>query len=376
MKLFAPSCLATVFVVSSAALPLRVNAVESAAEAPQQVNNTKFEQSVAKGIEFLRGQQENDGSFSKSAGPAVTALCVSAILDNGRSVEDPVVAKGLKYLEKHVHKDGGIYQDGSKYRNYETSIAVLCFVKANTDGRYTKLLKNAENFVRDRQWNLADGHGPDSTSFGGSGYGKHKRPDLSNTSFAIEALYSLGNGPDDENMKAALAFVSRCQNHESEHNTIGFAEKNPDGGFYYTIAAGGSSQAGETANGGLRSYGSMTYHGLKSLIYCGVNKDDARVKAATNWIRKNYDLKSNPGMSDNGLYYYFHTFGKALKALGEESFVDAEGVKHNWRAELVEELAKRQTANGSWLNENERWMEGDPNLVTAYALLALAHCRN
>jgi hypothetical protein len=26
------------------------------------------------------------------------------------------------------------------------------------------------------------------------------------------------------------------------------------------------------------------------------------------------------------------------------------------------------------VNENPRWMEGDPNLVTSYALLALAPC--
>jgi squalene-hopene/tetraprenyl-beta-curcumene cyclase len=31
--------------------------------------------------------------------------------------------------------------------------------------------------------------------------------------------------------------------------------------------------------------------------------------------------------------------------------------------------------DGSWVNENPRWMEGDPNLVTAYALLALAYCQ-
>jgi squalene-hopene/tetraprenyl-beta-curcumene cyclase len=27
------------------------------------------------------------------------------------------------------------------------------------------------------------------------------------------------------------------------------------------------------------------------------------------------------------------------------------------------------------VNENDRWMEGDPNLVTGYVLMALSHCR-
>ena len=38
-------------------------------------------------------------------------------------------------------------------------------------------------------------------------------------------------------------------------------------------------------------------------------------------------------------------------------------------------IAARQQPDGSWVNSNPRWMEGDANLVTAYALLALAHCR-
>jgi squalene-hopene/tetraprenyl-beta-curcumene cyclase len=176
-------------------------------------------------------------------------------------------------------------------------------------------------------------------------------------------------------MQKALVFVSRCQNLESEHNTTAFAAKNSDGGFYYTCAAGGSSMAGDLPNGGLRSYASMTYSGLKSMVYAGVKPDDPRIKAAVGWIRKNYDLKSNPGMGNAGLYYYYHVFAKTLDAIGGDLFEDASGRKHDWRRELAEELFCRQKADGAWVNENNRWMEDDPNLVTAYALLALSYCR-
>ena len=67
----------------------------------------------------------------------------------------------------------------------------------------------------------------------------------------------------------------------------------------------------------------MTYAGLKSMIYAGVRPDDPRVKAALKWIDMHYDLKSNPGMGDAGLYYYYHTFAKALDALGYDEFVDS-----------------------------------------------------
>ncbi|MCA9166743.1 MAG: terpene cyclase/mutase family protein, partial [Planctomycetales bacterium] len=211
--------------------------------------------------------------------------------------------------------------------------------------------------------------------FGGAGYGSHKRPDLSNTTFLIEALRALGNDADSEAVQRALVFVSRCQNLPSSHNETEFAGKVQDGGFYYTPAAGGNSQAGSNPDGGLRSYASMTYAGLKSMIFAGVDSEDPRVAAAVKWLGEHYDLKSNPGMGDSGLFYYYHTFAKALAARGEAAFVDSQGVKHDWRGELNRELLSRQLPNGSWVNENQRWLESNPDLVTGYALLALAYTR-
>jgi squalene-hopene/tetraprenyl-beta-curcumene cyclase len=335
-----------------------------------------FEQTVTRSVGYLstKGQAE-DGSFSSFAGPGVTALVATAIMRHGRTPDDPLVAKSLKYLEKFVQPDGGIYQTDTLYRNYETCLAILCFKEANADGRYDKLLAKADAFVKEGQFDQGEGKDPSDPFYGGAGYGKHKRPDLSNTSFFVDALKAMGNDADSDAIQRALVFVSRCQNLETEHNTTPFAAKNPDGGFYYTPAAGGSSMAGTTPEGGLRSYGSMTYAGLKSMIYAGVGPDDPRVKAAVKWLRMHYDLQSNPGMGEAGLYYYYHTFAKTLDAIGEDTFADADGRKHDWRAELREALARRQQADGSWINETDRWLEGDPNLVTGYALLALAYCK-
>lgn len=335
-----------------------------------------YDQMVARAIGYLatKGQAE-DGSFSSQAGPAVTALVASAVMRHGRTPNDPLVAKALKYLDQFVQPDGGIYRTGSLYANYETSIAIICLAEANTDGRYTERVKKADAFLKGLQWDEGEGKDASDPAYGGAGYGKSKRPDLSNTQFFMEALKAVGNDENSEAVKRALTFVSRCQNLETEHNTTPFAAKNPDGGFYYTPAAGGSSMAGTTPDGGLRSYGSMTYAGLKSMIYAGVSPDDPRVKAAVKWIGMHYDLTSNPGMGDAGLYYYYHTFAKALDAMKYDVFVDQQGAKHDWRAELRAELEHRQLPDGSWVNEADRWMEGDPSLVTGYALLALAYCK-
>ena len=119
----------------------------------------------------------------------------------------------------------------------------------------------------------------------------------------------------------------------------------------------------------------MTYAGLKSMIYAGLTPDDPRVKAALDYITRNYSLDENPGLGQQGLYYYYQTFAKALALLGKPTLIDASGKAHDWRAELTAALAKRQGEDGSWVNPADRFMEGDPNLVTAYGLLALAYAR-
>ena len=372
-------CTRTVAIVLAALVALNGNSIASAQDAAKVASDkvSRLEM-VEKAHRFLASRQTENGSFSGQTGPAITAIVVTGLLRNGVPASDPVVAKSLKYLEGFAQPTGGIHQKETFYKNYETSLSLICFATANSNGKYNNLIKKAEGFLKGLQVKEGSAE-PNEVEFGGIGYGKHQRPDLSNTSTLVDALKAAGNGADDEAMKRALAFISRCQNMESEHNTTKFAAKVNDGGLYYTPAAGGKSQAGTTENGGLKSYGSMTYAGLKSMIFAGVTKDDPRVKAAFGWIQKHYSLTDNPGMGrgnlgKQGLYYYYQVFAKALDALQVDEVVDGKGVKHQWRKELLSELAKRQQDDGSWINtESDRWMESDPNLVSGYALLALSY---
>jgi squalene-hopene/tetraprenyl-beta-curcumene cyclase len=305
---------------------------------------------------------------------------VTAALRNGVKTDDPMVQKGLKNLESYIQPDGGIYSPKTNFRNYETCIVLLALKEANSDGKFTKTIANADKFLRKEQIDEDDDTKKSDAAYGGAGYGPKSRPDLSNTQFLLDALQAAGAKPDDPAVQKALIFVSRSQNLESEHNTTEFAAKVNDGGFYYTPVAGGASAAGKaenpdkTDNGGLRSYGTMTYAGLKSMLYAGVGPDDPRVKAASGWIRKNYSVEQNPGMGQAGLYYYYHTFAKALDAMKLDEVEDGSGKKHNWRQELASELIKTQKDNGSWVNSDRRWNEADPNLATAFSLLALSYC--
>ncbi len=331
-----------------------------------------------KGVAFLKTRQEANGGWSTTRKePGVTALVVTALLRSKRVTPgEPSITKGLAYLEQFLGPKGGLSE--ANHANYATSIALLAFQEANANGRYDRTIKQGQDFLKGMQWDESEGKGRDNAFYGGAGYGgANSRPDLSNTTFFAEALRETGLPADDPALKKALVFVSRCQNLKSEFNDQPWAGKVDDGGFIYTAANGGQTMAddGKLPDGGLRSYASMTYAGLKSMIYAGLTADDPRVKAAFTYISKHYTVDENPGLGQKGLYYYYHTFAKALAMLGKPEIVDAQGTKHDWRADLVAALAKRQASDGSWVNTADRFMEGDANLVTAYALLALAYTR-
>ncbi len=391
-----PLLLALCMPVLSTHVPVLADSPTGAKTAKPETSenlDARIDRMADRGIEFLRTRgQSDDGAFSGATGAAVTGLCVRAILEHRpASVKtDPVVKDALKYVEKMVQPDGGIYEVGSKHRNYETSASVLALVAANNaddesgkDGhrKYDSILSRAEAFLKDIQWDEGEGITPADPAYGGAGYGSHSRPDLSNTSFMLDALVELGNDADDEAIQKALRFVARTQNLKApkgveDVNDTPHADEVDDGGFYYTPAAGGQSQAGDAAGGGLRSYGSMTYAGLKSMIYAGLTPDDPRVEAALGFIRRNYALDTNPGMGPSGLYYYYHTFAKSLDVAGIEVIDTEGGTVHDWREDLVNTLEAAQQEDGSWVNrESDRWMEGDRQLVTAYCLLALAHAK-
>jgi hypothetical protein len=356
------------------------HAQDSKPESGLKTDSKQLKQTIDGGLKYLRQSQSADGTFSIKAGPGITALAITAAIRCGEPLDSPMVSKGLAALETFVKPDGGIYGSG-RLTNYETCISILCFVEANVGGKYNKILQDAKKFVTGMQY----GSAADSTSAediwdGGVGYGGKGRPDLSNTAYMIEALRALEAGPNDPAIQAALAFVSRCQNLESEHNKTEFAAKVNDGGFYYEIPKDKidptKDEEAYTTDGGIRSYGTMSYAGYKSMIYAGLNASDPRVATATKWIQNHYSVNDNPGKGQAGVYYYYHTFSAALEAAGNAQVIDSRGDSHDWRTDLVTSLAKRQSTDGSWSNENRRWFEDDKNLATSFALLALANCQS
>lgn len=339
-----------------------------------------------RGLDWLLKQQEPDGSWRNH--PAITALAVTSFLRSGKPLnaeQQQAVDRALKYILSCVKPNGAIYGGGEndKYPNYSTAICSMALAAADRP-QYRETIRAARAFLLGSQFDETEGVTVTNEFYGGIGYGRRERPDLSNTSWALEALKLIeqhekqGDQPQkpgwDLHWQKAIAFLQRCQN-LPRHNDQAWAENAADhdlGGFIYMPGVSFASEGlPADTKAPLRSYGSMSYAGLKSYIYAELKKDDPRVVAAVNWLRHNYTLDENPGLGAQGLYYYYHTLAKALTAYGDDTFTDAAGRGHDWRYELMNKLVSLQKHEGNWINDNNRWWENDPVLVTCYSLLAL-----
>ena len=359
-------------------------------------------------ITYLRAHQDQTtGGWAVNPDgvtfPAITGLVIDGMLHHPAiDAADPAVTRGVEFLLTHRQPDGGIYD--RVLPSYNTAIALSALAHAGTKDAQAAI-PPAQQFLIGLQWSedsasveISEQLGvgkvdPSHPFYGGVGYGSHGRPDLSNLAFMLQALHDSGYEAESPPFQRALVFLQRVQMDE-RFNDMPYARGATAGGFVYATGpeadqtSEGQSQAGayeESLDDGmvvsrLRCYGSMTYAGFKSYVHAELSREDPRVVAAHGWIARNYTLAENPGMGDEGYYYYLVTFAKALDAWGEPTIgvvlaesegADPETETRRWAEDLVETLAALQQPDGSFAIRHERWMESDPVLVTAYAVLAL-----
>lgn len=368
----------------------------TAASAIDEGHRRQAEEMIDRAITYLRGQQDDRGGWSvRDDGPnfpAITALVVKGmVMQPEIDRHDEAVARGVDFMLRYAQPSGGIY-DGV-LASYNTSICLSALAAVN-DARAAGLIVPAQDFLRSIQWSSDPTDHPESGTvdgshpfYGGVGYGGSSRPDNSNLNMMLQGLKDSGLSSSDLAFRRAVLFLERTQMVDAI-NDMPYADGSAQGGFIYATSpsgdepGAGESKAGtitETLPDGttitrLRAYGSMTYAGFKSYLYADLDRDDPRVTAAYDWIRRNYTLEENPGMGMQGYYYYLLTFSRALDAWGlpmiEVEHADGTETR-DWGNDLVAALAARQKADGSFENLHDRWMEGDPVLVTAYSLLAL-----
>lgn len=328
--------------------------------------------------DFLLSRQKDDGSFMGD--PAITGLVVYAfLLDpiyNPNLKSELALQKAFSFIENHVQPDGGIYR--KDYAHYTTAVCILALTESHLP-KYRDTISAARAYMIRSQVDEEEGYGPDHPFYGGIGYGGDDRPDLSNTHLALEAIraadeyekrfgtvFSVASSDLESPTAAnrlhwekALIFLARCQN-LTEINNMPYAVN--DGGFIYETGTYKPERS--------HSYGSMTYAGVKSLLYADVDRDDKRVQAAFDWIRQHYTWDENPNYGTTSLYYYYMTAAKSLHAVGEEILKTHDKGERSWREDLLKKILSLQQEDGSWVNPDGRYMENLKELTTAYTLIA------
>lgn len=354
------------------------------AQAPDISFRHEVEHAIDRGLDWLKASQNaTNGSWSTPDQPAVTALALTAFMGepSGALQKYPPlqVQRGYAFITARAKPDGAIYDKG--LQNYNTAICVMALLAAENPA-YQPVILRARQWLISQQVDLNEIGKIDSPSDGGVGYGEHgNHSDMNNTFTALEALYyskqlAADNalaGAKNLNWQAAIHFIQSCQNLPAS-NKEPWASGDPQnkGGFVYEP---GNTKAGSQTNAAgriaLRSYGSISYAGLLSYVYCDVDRQDPRVTAVYDWLRDNYTVDENPGMGQQGLYYYLHMMTKGLSIYGTDLLQLKNGRTVDWRHEVAMKLINLQKTDGSWANENGRWWEHDPALVTSYSVMSL-----
>lgn len=338
---------------------------------------------IDRGLAALAKAQDEEGWWSNRELPAITALALTAFNghpDRKYRKPTPALRKGYDYLLDQQQEDGGIYVQG--YANYNTAVSMMALLTAK-DAAYDQPLRRARAYLVGLQNDLGEKGEIDTPYDGGVGYGRrYPHSDLNNTLLALEAIHysrhlvvdrGTVNGKDLD-WPAAIQFLQNCQNLPSHNLATNLSTDAANlGGFYYYP---GFSQAGNVTNSttgrvSLRSYGSASYAGLLSYVYSDLRRDDPRVKAVLKWLGENYTLEENPGMGQQGLFYYLQLITKALKTAEVERLKTSDGGSIDWRREVALRILNLQRADGTWANPTSRWMENDPVLVTSYCVIAL-----
>ena len=290
------------------------------------------EQLAQGGLAYLGRRQNTSGAWLGRYGPAVTALAVRGFLESGISARNIHVQRGLRFIESNRQSDGGFYNNVEPA--YNTAI-VLRTLSMLPERRYQRQARRGLAFL-------------------------HHQLEASTAVPPLEAAWYVHRSLFRPLMLGNQSAQSRKT--ISQQITAGF-----------WISGSTLDPRERRADAILTRYGSITYAQLKSMIYAGLQARDPRVVHLSHWIAAHYALNYNPAEnSSQGLYYYYVVFGRVLRAAGRTQVVDADGVSHNWRHDLVAALARRCRSNGSWKNSTgSAWLEGNPVLATTYAVLSL-----
>lgn len=345
---------------------------------------------IEKGVKYLLTKANEDGSMGNKSEPnvGITGIILASISktkwkDTYRQHLDKAADFILKEKDTSNNSYGGIFM---KLSNYFTSVAILALASLDKE-KYKDEITKTSKYLKETQSSEASGHTKkENWQYGGFSYNEkgENAPDLMNTGYALLALKSADLDRKDETWDRAIVFLQRVHNSTEVSDLQKVkpdAKATNDGGaMYFPGNTKGEIIKNSDGTSSHSSYGSMSYQLMQAYLFAGVLKDDKRVKEVMRYVSNNFTLESNPGLPEKqakeGLYNYYRIMAEALNTLGDQKVESNKGKKIIWAKELSLHLKGLQKENGSWVNSQApRWMEGNPDLVTAYCILALVACR-
>ena len=349
---------------------------------------SEADKAIKDGAKWLAAQQKENGAFSQEQFPGLTGLALWALISTGDEAYKPNIDKAVEFLKTKVQPDGGIYsaipgRKGGGLGTYNTAICLTALAETKR-ADLTEIILNARTYLAGSQIS------GDETYNGGFGYDKaapRTYADLMNTHFVMEAMRRsqsyedmrpAGQAKADINWSAALEFAESLHNDENAGDSAGGFAYSPADAKAGMEKADGKKPAATEAKPSkekivMRSYGSITYAGLLALVYCELEPTDPRVRSTLDWASRHWTLEENPGVGDQGLYFFYNVIGRSLTAAGikEIPVAGEEGKTINWSDELIKKVDSLQKEKGNWVNKNGRFWENDPVLSTSYSILSL-----
>jgi|GEM_PF-7126877 len=281
-------------------------------------------------LQYLARRQRPDGAWLGRYGPAVTALVVRAFLRAGESPSLPQIRRGLHFIESCRQPDGGYYRLDEPAYNTAIVVRTLSMLHGR---KYARRCAQAIAFLR--SINAPPSANADAIRRWYDGHSSRGRNVADNASATAGAM-AVALAPDFGNL--------------DPHERPGDMR--------------------------LRSYGSITYSQLKSMIYANLSPRDPRVARLSHWLRAEKQIQNNPAAhGSQGLLYFCLVYARVMHAMEKTHRVSIISL---WRVPLVHLMQSLRRPGGYWKNTySGQWLEGNRIMATTYAALifdnVLAH---
>jgi Domain of unknown function (DUF4159) len=332
-----------------------------AADPPKEPLVEQVDRAIKKGKDYLIVQQTREGDWEKdgiaSSRPGgCTALTLLALLNAGVEPNDPVIKKGLDYLDKKVPP---------RY-TYVVALQTMAYCLAGEDKQ--RIEKNV-------QW-LIEARRMDGNKLLGWTYDKTAtRPDASNTQYAVLGLHEAQLAGVEIKREVWDSIRDYYLNTQLSNGTSAGAygyvwdwtnnglTRGEDGPRFTMTTAGlcGLLIAGADLNAGRE-----TPNGDGTWKNCGNYVENDKVVRSLEWLGKHFPAGGRLA-SEQYVYYSLYGIERAGRLTGMRYLGG-----HDWYRVGCEFLVGQQVGDGSWRGLGE---SGGSITSTSFALLFLSKGR-